>query len=86
MKKMMALVKTEKGANNDSKSSSNEKKKKREEKRKKYNDTPVCKHCGKKHPAKVEDECWELDKNASSRLVRQTESQVKVPEGARGLQ
>jgi len=67
MKEMMALVKTEKGANNDSKSSSNEKKKKREEKRKKYNDAPVCKHCGKKHPAKVEDECWELDKNASSR-------------------
>jgi hypothetical protein len=67
MKEMMALVKTEKGANNDSKSSSDEKKKKREEKRKKYNDAPVCKHCGKKHPAKVEDECWELDKNASSR-------------------
>ena len=66
MKEIMALVKTEKGANNDSKSSRDEKKKKREEKRKKYNDAPVCKHCGKKHPAKVEDECWELDKNASS--------------------
>jgi hypothetical protein len=67
MKEMMALVKTEKGVNNDSKSSSDEKKKKREEKRKKYNDAPVCKHCGKKHPAKVEDECWELEKNSSSR-------------------
>ena len=67
MKEMMALVKTEKGTNNDSKLSSDDKKKKREEKCKKYNDAPVCKHCGKKHPAKVEDECWELEKNSSSR-------------------
>jgi hypothetical protein len=43
------------------------KKKKREEKRKKYNEAPGCTHCGKKHPAKKEDECWELEKNKASR-------------------
>jgi hypothetical protein len=43
-----------------------EKKKKRNEKRKKYNDAPVCKNCGKKHPTKAEDECWELEKNKDS--------------------
>jgi hypothetical protein len=43
-----------------------EKKKKREERHKKYNDSPICKHCGKKHPTKPEDKCWELDKNKYS--------------------
>ena len=43
------------------------KKKKRDEKRKKYNDAPICKHCGKKHLTKAEDECWELEKNKESR-------------------
>jgi hypothetical protein len=40
-----------------------EKKKKRQEKRKKYNDALICKHCGKKHPSKAVDKCWELEKN-----------------------
>jgi hypothetical protein len=34
---------------------------KRQEKWKKYNDAPICKHCGKKHPSKAKDECWELE-------------------------
>jgi hypothetical protein len=46
-----------------------EKKRKRDEKRKKYNDPHVCKNCGKKHPSKAEDECWELEKNKDSRPV-----------------
>ena len=44
-----------------------EKKKSQEERCKKYNDAPVCKNCGKKHPTKKEDECWELKKNKDSR-------------------
>ncbi len=59
MKEMMTLVKAEKGTNNDSKLASDEKKKKREEKCQKYKDAPIC-------TAKVEDECWELEKNAAS--------------------
>jgi hypothetical protein len=43
-----------------------EKEKKMEEKRKKYNNAPVYKNCGKKHPAKPEDERWELEKNKDS--------------------
>ena len=65
MKEMMLLLKENKSPAN--KATDEEKKKKREEKRKKYNDAPVCKHCGKKHPTKKEDECWELDKNKDSR-------------------
>ena len=42
------------------------KKKKRDEKQKKYNEAPVCTHCGKKYPMKKDDECWELEKNKSS--------------------
>ncbi len=61
----MALIKNEK--KESSSQSKEEKKNKREERRKKFNNTPVCKHCGKKHPAKKEDECWELDKNKDSR-------------------
>ena len=65
MKEMMALIKNDKKEPNNQ--SKDEKKKKREEKRKKYNDAPVCKNCGKKHPNKAEDECWELEKNKASR-------------------
>ena len=65
MKEMMLLLKDNKTQTN--KTTDEEKKKKREEKRKKYNDAPVCKNCGKKHPSKAEDECWELDKNKASR-------------------
>ncbi len=46
MKEMMSLTKKEQKAPNNQ--SNDEKKKKREEKRKWYNDTPICKHCGKK--------------------------------------
>jgi hypothetical protein len=65
MKEMMALIKNEKKESGNQ--SKDEKKTKREERRKKFNDAPVCKHCGKKHPTKEEDECWELDKNKDSR-------------------
>jgi hypothetical protein len=65
MKEMMSLIKKEQIAPNNQ--SNDEKKKKREEKCKWYNDAPICKHCRKKHPAKAEDECWELEKNKGSR-------------------
>ena len=44
----------------------NEWKKKREERQTKFCETPVCKHCGKKHLSKAESKFWELDKNAAS--------------------
>lgn len=66
MKEMMLLLKNNSNAPND-KTTDEEKKKRREEKKKKYNDAPVCKNCGKKHPSKAEDECWELEKNKASR-------------------
>jgi hypothetical protein len=44
----------------------NETKKKQEERHKAYNEAPICKHCGKKHFTKAEDECWELEKNKDS--------------------
>jgi len=66
MKEMMLLLKNNNNAPND-KATDEEKKKKREEKKKKYNNAPVCKNCGKKHPSKAEDECWELEKNKASR-------------------
>jgi len=62
---MMLLLKNNNAPNN--KTTDEEKKKKREEKKKKYNDAPVSKNCGKKHPSKAEDECWELEKNKDSR-------------------
>ena len=65
MKEMMSLIKNEK--KEPGKQSDEEKKKKREERNKRYNDAPVCKNCGKKHPSKAEDECWELEKNKASR-------------------
>ena len=67
MKEMMLLLKDNKNPNNSNKLTDEEKKKKREEKRKKYNDAPICKHCGKKHPTKTEEDCWELEKNKDSR-------------------
>jgi hypothetical protein len=55
MREMMPLIKNnKKGPNNQT---IYETKKKWEERRKKYNNAPVCKHCGKKHPTKAEDEC-----------------------------
>ena len=65
MKEMMSLIKNEK--KEPGKQSDEEKKKKREERNKRYNDAPVCKNCGKKHPTKKEEECWELEKNKESR-------------------
>jgi hypothetical protein len=68
MKEMMSLVKEKTiAATNPTNSTNEEKKKKREEKQKKFLNAMICKHCGKKHPSKKEDECWELDKNAASR-------------------
>ena len=64
MKEMMLLLKDNKSSNNSTKLTDEEKKKKRDEKRKKYNDAPICKHCGKKHPTKAEGE---LEKNKDSR-------------------
>ena len=71
MKEMMLLFKENK---NPSKQSDEEKKKKKEEKRKKYKEAPICKHCGKKHPAKAENECWELEANKESRPSNWTSS------------
>ena len=62
---MMLLLKEKKAP--APKTTDEEKRKKREEKRKKYNDAPVCKNCGRKHPSKAEEECWELEKNKDSR-------------------
>jgi hypothetical protein len=63
--------------------SNKEKNKKRQEKQKKYIDTPICKLCGKKHPSKAEDECWELEKNIVSRPST-WKSNIKAIDGARG--
>ena len=65
MKEMMSLIKNKR--KEPRKQSDEEKKKKREEQRQKYNDAPVCKNCGKKHPTKKEEECWELETNKASR-------------------
>jgi hypothetical protein len=80
MKEMMSLIKNEQKAPNNQ--SNDEKKKKQEEKCKRYNSAPICKHCGKKHPAKAEDECWELEKTKTP--THPTGSQQKAPKGARG--
>jgi len=70
MKEMMLLLKELKENKTPTpKATDEEKKKKCDDKKKKYNDAPVCKHCGKKHPSKAEDECWELEKNKDSRLA-----------------
>ena len=65
MKEMMLLLKENKTPIN--KVPDEEKQRKRDEKKKKYNDSPVCKNCGKKHPSKAENECWELEANKASR-------------------
>jgi len=68
MKEMMQLIKNNSDTPmNPTKATDEEKKKKRDERRKKYNEAPICTHCGKKHPSKKEDECWELEKNKASR-------------------
>jgi hypothetical protein len=64
MKEMMSVIRSKSKAPNNA--TNDEKKKKRKEKRKKYNDALVCKHCGKKHPSKPENECWELEANQAS--------------------
>jgi hypothetical protein len=64
-KEMMSLIKNEQKAPNNQ--LNDEKKKKQEERCKWYNNAPICKHCGKKHLAKAEDKCWELEKNKDSR-------------------
>jgi hypothetical protein len=69
MKQMMSLIKNDRKEPGDKKQPDEEKKKKREERRQRFNDAPVCKHCGKKHPTKKEDECWELEVNKASRPV-----------------
>ncbi len=65
MKEMMSLIKNEQKAPNNQ--PNDEKKKKQEERRKWYSNAPICKQCGKKDPAKAEDECWEQMKNKDSR-------------------
>jgi hypothetical protein len=64
MKEMMLLLKENK--NSKINVTKEEKNKKRQEKQKKYNAAPICKNCGRKHPSKAEDECWELEKNNDS--------------------
>ena len=81
MKDMMSLIKNEK--KEPGKKSDEEKKKKLDERRKKYNNAPVCKNCGKKHPTKAEDECWELEITKTPALP--TGNRQRAPEGARGL-
>jgi len=68
MKEMMLLIKSN-GTNptTSTKATDDDKKKKRDEKRRKYNEAPICTHCGKKHPSKKEEDCWELAKNKASR-------------------
>jgi hypothetical protein len=68
MKQMLAPINNEK--KEPRKKPDEEKKKKREERRKKYNEAPVCKNCGKKHPTKTEDECWELEKYKDSQRAK----------------
>jgi hypothetical protein len=57
MKEMMQLVKNQ---------AYKERKKRRNEKQKRYYETPVCTYCGRKHPPKKENDCWELEKNKAS--------------------
>jgi hypothetical protein len=80
MKPMLSLINNEK--KETGKQSDEEKKRKQDECRKKYNEAPVCKNCGKKHPTKAEDECSELEKNNDSRPSNW--KSTKAPEGARG--
>ena len=55
MKEMMLLIKSNgNNSTTSNKATDDDKKKKRDEKRKKYNEAPICTHCGKKHPSKKE--------------------------------
>ena len=65
IKEMMSLIENDQKAPNSQ--PNNGRKKRQEERHKRYNNAPICKHCGRKHPAKPEDECWELKKNKDSR-------------------
>jgi hypothetical protein len=80
IQEMMSLIKNKQKAPNSQ--PNNGRKKRQEERRKRYNDAPICKHCGRKYPAKPEDECWELEKNKD--FAHQTGSQQRAPEGAQG--
>ncbi len=67
MKEMMQLIKNQTTTPTIStKTLDEEKKKKRDEKQKIYNEAPVCTHCGREHPHKKEDKCWQLEKNKAS--------------------
>jgi hypothetical protein len=69
MKEMMQLVKNHATTQTNptpTKVLYEEKKKKSDEKQKRYYETPVCTHCGRKHPSKKEGDCWELKKNKAS--------------------
>jgi hypothetical protein len=67
MKEMMQLVKNQATTQtNPTKVSCKERKKRHDEKQKRYYKIPVCTHCGRKHPSKKEDNCWELKKNKAS--------------------
>jgi hypothetical protein len=59
MKEMMLLIKDNRNLSIYNSQSNEETKKKRDEKCKKYYDTPICKHCNRKHSSKAKDECWE---------------------------
>jgi hypothetical protein len=65
MKEMMNLMKT--AVNNPANANNEEKKHTRKEKQRRYKNTPVCKHCNRKHPSKPKSKCWKLETNASSR-------------------
>ncbi len=80
MKQMLSLINNKK--KEPGKQSDKENKKKCDEHRKKFNEAPVCKNCGKKHPAKAEDECWELEKNKDS--CPSNWKSTKAPEGEQG--
>ncbi len=55
---MMQLIKNNTTTSmNPTNMTDKEKKKKRDETRKKYNEAPICTHCGKKHPSKKEEDC-----------------------------
>ncbi len=67
MKEMMQLGKNQATTQtNPTKVSYEKRKKRRNEKQKRYYKTPVCTHCGRKHPSKKEDNCWELKNNKAS--------------------
>jgi hypothetical protein len=67
MKEMMQLIKNQATMQtNPTKVLNKEKKKRRDEKQKMYNKALVCTHCGRKHPSKKEEDCWELKKNKAS--------------------